>query len=163
MRGDVDRHDREAGRQLAVLVALVTLGLGAVAVFGGASLGLGAAIAASAVATIGAFVFPIAAIRFLSGRWSELVPDADPTTKDALERMEEGLPLEVWAAEKSLPTDKRKRLGIVLMIAGLPAGLVGAAFAALVLGSLPNGAFELFVGAGGSVAFAGLVLWYRTL
>lgn len=165
-----DEHDREAGRQLAWLLAVVTvLAAAGVIWLGSLEPAPGWALwAPVGLAALTAFAFwkPIIVIRLVTGRFTELldlVPEgegqAQAMAKDirpVVATLQEGTPLEVMAAEGLVESVAgRKRLGKALMLAG--AGLTVPAV--LFLDRLPEGVAALPV-----FAFVGgLVIWYRTL
>jgi hypothetical protein len=164
-------HDREAGRQLAWLLAVVSV----LAAGGVIWLGLREplppwailAVAALVASTVAAFAKPVIVIRAVSGRFTEILdgwsegqgPEAKAlaaSVRPALAAQEEGTPLEVFAAENAVKTVAgRRRLGKLLMLGGLASfGLVVVFWGRVPedLTVLPAGAFV-----------AGLVIWYRTL
>jgi hypothetical protein len=165
-----EEHDREAGRQLAWLLAVVA----ALAITGvvwlwaevpaGYAVGIPAVLVGAAVL---AFVRPVFAIRLVSGRHAELWdawvgPQAKGPAQEvsrALRAEEEGTPLDVFVAERVVKTTAgRRRLGQVLMAAGA-LGFAACVTVAMAGPRVPEQLFVLPV-----FAFVGgLVVWYRTL
>jgi hypothetical protein len=167
-----EEHDRQAGRQLAWLLLVVT----ALAIGGSVWLPrsetseLGWWLVAIPVvlvsATALAFLRPVAAIRLVSGRldelWDVVHPASQVPARDAQEvravltSLQEGNPAEVVAAERLVKSSAtRGRLGKVLMVAGLLL-LVPAI---VLMKRLPEEALTVPPG----LFVSGLIPWYRTL
>jgi hypothetical protein len=166
-----EEHDREAGRQLAWLLAVVTvLAVGGMIWLGRSEpippVWLLAPVGLVAL-TVAAFVWPVIVIRAVSGRFTEILdqwsagqgPQAKGIADDVrptLAALEDGTPLEVMAAENVVKSVAgRKRLGKLLMLGGL----AGCGLLVPLWGRIPEDLAVLpafvFVG--------GLVVWYRTL
>ncbi len=178
-----DKNDREGGRQLAWLL-LVAAVAGNAVLFWLVSRGelmltdprLWTISLGAVAAAVLAFVYPVIAIRLVTGRIAEIFDSAvaekhpppgsaDPNLRRAsevLHHLDEGTPMAVVAAEHLAPSKGvRKKLGLALMIGGA----AGAAGIGILLGVaglkqplLPELAALLVF-----VAIGGLVLWYRTL
>lgn len=168
-----DRHDREGGRQLLIF----TIPLAILFAFLGWSGSLTAWLVAAAVTAVSVAiaVFPIVAIRLVSGRAAELLPAPEPSptrtggsaepqvglhdvgesdpARAVLEARSEGTPAAVALIEHVLPKARRRGLGIALMVLGAAGFVAGIALA-------PS---SVVWKVGGTSAFLGLVLWYRTL
>lgn len=169
---EVDRHDRQTGRQLAFLAGAGAVLTGGVAV---SSCGVVAEIfAAYALACLGLVVVtvlalrhPIVAIRLISGRWGELARHprfdrAPPSVREIAEKRSEGVPLTAAALEAAVPDkERRAKLGRRLMSAA--AALVGLSFALSALGDVARDLGGLLIQLAMFGGFVGLVVWYRTL
>jgi hypothetical protein len=161
-------NDRQGGRQLAWLLLVVTLlAIGIVAWL--VSAGEGAYYWAPillAAATTFAFIKPVIAIRFVTGRLAEiweqgaaragLDSEKAGAVRETIAAVEGGNPIEVVAAERLVKNVRtRKRLGKLAMLGGIVAIGVGIPFGS----RIPAQVFTL-----GAAAFlVGLVLWYRNL
>jgi hypothetical protein len=164
-------HDREAGRQLAWVLAVVSVLAVAGVIWQGLSEPLPAwEVAASLVPgalAVAAFLRPVIVIRAFSGRFTELLDDwaagGGPRLKAIAEDIrpvlaasEEGASLDALAAERVIKTvPGRRRLGKLLMLGSL----VSLGLVILLWSRLPEGAVMLPAGA----FVSGLVIWYRTL
>ena len=180
---DSDKNDREAGRQLAWLLIIGAVGGNAV-LFWLVSRGelplTDPKVWAISLGAIGAavlaFVYPVIAIRLVTGRIAEIFDSAtaqaqpqpaasDPDVRrasDVLHQLDEGTPMAIVAAENLAPSKgARKKLGLALMIGGA-AGAAGVLTLLGVTGFQHRLLTDLAVVLV-FVAVGGLVLWYRTL
>src|SRR5690606_14894374 len=164
---EIDRHDREAGRQLLVVSLPIGIGVVALACFAPDPMLIGAALFGVTVNVL-VFVNPAAAIRLASGRFSELLPRTTPGAagssaqsppqpidlRGVLKAQEEGTPVEVTLLEQKLSKRRRQWLGVGLMFVGTGGCVLGMALG-------PEAAKDIAVKAAGGSAFGGLVLGYR--
>jgi hypothetical protein len=168
-----DEHDREAGRQLAWLLVVVTVLVTAGVIYWARfepepmpAWAMAAPLVLVAL-TIAAFVKPVLVIRAVSGRFTELLdgwaagsgPRAQAIAADVrpvLAAQQEGQSLEALAVERVVKTVAgRRRVGKLLMLGGV----VGTGVLVPLWGRIPENLVVLPAG----LFVAGLVIWYRTL
>lgn len=174
-QSELDRHDRQAGRQLLVISVPIEILL-IVGAFLVPAPTMIVAASFGAVVNVLCIVHPVAAIRLASGRFAELFPAPKPTTRAGDEgrlddppparvglesvrkvvaAVQEGTPLEVALLERDLSKRRRRWIGVGLMIAGTCGCFAGLA--------LPDEHSRVAVRVAGGAVFVGLVVWYRTL